>query len=406
MAKFEIKALNKEGQPYEAVIEATDRATLYGIIRAEGGQVLSVKEPGKNPVDIFMEKLNALFGGVKMQEKINFARNLSAMLSAGLALSRAISVMERQTKNAKLKEILRDINAEIGKGSTFSAGLQKQDKVFPSLFIAMVRAGEESGGLASTLGTIASQMEKSHQLMKKVRGAMIYPAVIIFAMVVIAILMMVFVVPSLTATYKELNVSLPKSTQFIIDLSNFLQNHTILFISLSVGVVALLWSALQTSGGKRAVDYSVTRIPIIGNIVKETNSARTARTLSSLLSAGVEVVQSLSITREVVQNSYYKEIIAEAEKAVEKGVAMSEVFLKHENLYPVLVGEMMSVGEETGAVSDMLEKLATYYETEVDQKTKDMSTIIEPFLMIFIGVGVGFFAIAMISPTYSLVNAI
>jgi type IV pilus assembly protein PilC len=154
------------------------------------------------------------------------------------------------------------------------------------------------------------------------------------------------------------------------------------------------------------MDYITPRFPVIGNIVQEANAARTARTLSSLLSAGVEVVNALSITKDVLQNSYYKEVIDEAQVQIQKGAPMSAVFMDHEEIYPILVGEMISVGEETGALSDMLSRLAIFYENEVDQKTKDLSTIIEPFLMLFIGGAVGFFAIAMISPTYSIMNNI
>ena len=153
-------------------------------------------------------------------------------------------------------------------------------------------------------------------------------------------------------------------------------------------------------------DYITPRVPIVGGIVQESYAARTARTLSSLLMAGVEVIMALSITKDVLGNTYYKEVLEEAEKVIQKGSPMSEVFLKHEEIYPILVGEMMSVGDETGSLSDMLARLAIFYENEVDQKTKDLSTIIEPFLMLFIGASVGFFAVAMISPTYSVLTNI
>lgn len=406
MSKFDVKVIGKDGAVENRTIEAVSKTVVYEQIRAEGGKLVSAKEIEESGLKGLMNKIDSIIGNVKTEEKIMFARNVSAMLSAGLALSRTITIMERQTKNQKFKKILADVNEEIGKGGTFAGALQKYPKVFSSLFTSMVRAGEESGGLAGALTTVADQMEKSHLLVKKIRGAMIYPSVIVFAMILIGVLMMMYVVPSLTATFKELNVELPATTSFIIAISDFLQAHTILFFVFMFGSIFGIITVAKTEKGKRFFDYVFPRFPMIGGIVKEVNSARTARTLSSLLSAGVEVVLALSITRDVLQNSYYKEVVKEAEEAIQKGSPMSAVFMKHEEIYPILVGEMMAVGDETGAVSDMLEKLATYYENEVDRKTKDLSTIIEPFLMLFIGGGVGFFAVAMIQPTYSVLNNI
>jgi type IV pilus assembly protein PilC len=406
MAQFEVKLLTKEGEIETKVIEAVTKTALYEQVRQEGHRLVSSKELNKAGLQDLIDKINNFLGKVKLQDRITFARNIAAMLAAGLALSRAISIMERQTKNIKFKTILQDLNEEIGKGATFSSALAKYPKVFSNLFVSMVRAGEESGGLSDTLTVVADQMEKTYLLIKKIKGAMIYPAIILSAMVLIGILMMIFVVPSLTATFRDLNVQLPMSTRIIIGVSDFLKNHLVIFIFLFVGGIASFISAAKTTWGNRGLDYVTPRVPIIGDIVQEAYAARTARTLASLLQAGVEVVTALTITKDVLDNTYYKEVLGEAQKEIEKGAPMSAVFMKHEEIYPILVGEMMSVGEETGALAEMLSKLAVFYETEVDQKTKDLSTIIEPFLMLFIGAGVGFFAIAMISPTYSVLSNI
>ncbi len=406
MPKFKVKIVNKEGQIESKEFEAVTKTALYEQVRAGGGKLVSAKEVARGGLQEMMDRINAFIGRVKLQEKIMFTRNVAAMLSAGLSLSRAIAIMERQTKNQKFKEILQEVNEEIGKGSTFSLALSKHPKTFSSLLISMVRAGEESGGLADALLVVGEQMEKNYMLMKKIKGAMIYPTIIVMAMIGIGVLMMIFVVPSLTATFVELKVELPTSTKLVIVVSDFLQDHTILFFLILFGGIAGIMALAKTKRGSRAFDYITPRIPVIGNIVQESYAARTARTLSSLLTAGVEVIMALSITKDVLGNSYYKEVLEEAEKIIQKGSPMSEVFLKHEEIYPVLVGEMMSVGDETGSLSGMLLKLAEFYENEVDQKTKDLSTIIEPILMLFIGSAVGFFAVAMISPTYSVLNTI
>jgi len=404
--QFDVKILNKEGAVESKVMEAVTKTALYEQVRQTGGRLVSAKEINEGIVKSTMNWINSFIGSVKLQEKIVFARNVAAMLNAGLALSRAIAIMERQTKNQKFKVILAAINEDIAKGGTFSGALAKSPKVFSSLFISMVRAGEESGGLGDALTVVADQMEKNYLLIKKIKGAMIYPAIILCAMFGIGVLMMIFVVPSLTATFSELNVELPASTKIIIGISDFLNNHTVIFFVLVIGFIVGTIFALRTEVGKRTFDYITPRFPIIGTLVKEAYAARTSRTLSSLLESGVEVVTALLIVKDVLGNSYYKEVIDEAQKEIQKGSPMSGVFIKHEEIYPILVGEMMSVGEETGALSKMLGKLAEFYEGEVDQKTKDLSTIIEPFLMLLIGAGVGFFALAMITPTYSVLTNI
>ncbi|MFM2357337.1 MAG: hypothetical protein RJA61_74, partial [Candidatus Parcubacteria bacterium] len=213
-------------------------------------------------------------------------------------------------------------------------------------------------------------------------------------------------VPTLTETFKGLGVELPLSTRAVIFVSDLLRNNIVLvLIGFVVGITTLI-VGLKSKIGKRFLDGFIFYIPVVGGIAKQVNSARTARTLSSLLSSGVDVVVALGITGDVLQNSYYKSVLLEAEEAVKKGIQISDVFSKYEKLYPILVAEMMHVGEETGKLSEMLLNMAVFYENEVEQKTKDMSTIIEPFMMVFIGIGVGFFAISMLAPTYSLVDAI
>lgn len=270
----------------------------------------------------------------------------------------------------------------------------------------MIRAGEESGGLSEALSVLGTQMERSSNLKKKIKGAMIYPAIVITVLGIIGILMMIYVMPSITNTFVKLEIDLPPATRALIATSNFFNHHTILALGSIFGTIFGFLYFLKTKIGKKAFSWTVVRLPVIGNLAKEANSASTARTLSSLLSSGVDVINAINITEEVIQNVYYKRILAEAAVSVEKGKPLSEVFIQHEKLYPVLVGEMIAVGEETGQISEMLKQLAIFYETEVEQKTKDLSTIIEPILMVFIGTVVGFFALAVITPIYGIADSI
>jgi len=408
MPRFYYKTVDVKGQKSEGSIEASDRFEVYRIVRKEGRTVISVKEKkGKGVFSISgLSQLNSLIGTVKMADKLIFTRNMAAMVDAGLTISRSLSIMERHMKSPVFKKTIKQIDDSIKEGSSFTDALKKFPKIFSPLFVSMVRAGEESGSLGDALRTIAEQMDRAYALKKRIRGALIYPSIVVMAMIVIGVLMLIFVVPTLTSTFAEFNVDLPATTRAIISASDFMVQNTILTIALIVFTIVGFAYGLRTRLGKRAFETLILHMPIIKGLVQETNAARTTRTLSSLLTSGVEVVTALSITRDVVQNSYYKEVIALAEKAIQKGEPISKVFLAHDKLYPILVGEIISVGEETGKLSEMLLQIASFYEEEIAQKTKDISAIIEPFLMLFIGAAVGFFALAMIAPIYSLSNVI
>jgi len=404
MTFYKYTAKDSEGNKSEEFFEAKSKIELYAHIRQEGKTPISIREV-RSPGGMSLS-FGDLFGGVKTHEKIIFARNLGSMIRAGLSVTRSLSVMEKQAKSKALKKLLADLLGDINKGDPLSSAMKKRPKVFSSLFISMVRAGEESGNLAGSLTIVADQMDKSYALTKKVRGALIYPAVIISIMIVIAILMLIYMVPTLTATFTGMGLELPLSTRVIIAISGFLIHHTIIVILGLIGVIFAIVTLFKSSIGRRAMDVVTLKIPVIGGIVQEVNSARTARTLSSLLSSGVAIVTSLDVTIDVMQNHLYKKALEEVRSAIEKGDQMSTVFEKYEKLYPVFVGEMVAVGEETGKISEMLLGVANYYENEVDERTKDLSTIIEPLLMVIIGAGVGVFAISMLGPTYSLVNNI
>lgn len=402
MSLYLYKAKKADGSEYIGSFEAKSKSELFTHIREEGGRLLSVKESGNAAKG--KSFFAGLLGNIKTQEKITLARNLGSMITAGLPVTRALSVMGKQSKNKKLKNLLTDLEDEVSKGQTLSDAMKKYPKVFSSLFVSMVKAGEESGNLASSLNIVASQMDKSYNLTRKVKGAMIYPGVILSAMVGIAILMLIYMVPTLTATFAGIGAELPLSTRIIIGASDFLVHHTLIFLSVFGLVIISVMSLLKSPIGKRAMDHISIKIPVIGPLVKEVQSARTARTLASLLTSGVNIVVAINVTIDVLQNHLYKKALEDARDAITKGEPMSGVFTKYEKLYPIFVGEMVAVGEETGKISEMLVGVADFYEEEVDQKTKDLSTIIEPVLMIFIGAGVGVFAISMLAPTYSLVE--
>jgi type IV pilus assembly protein PilC len=407
MPKFTYTGEDKDGTKVTETVDAADRFGVYAIARESGHTVSNIKTTGSGLTSRFnLEKINYFLSRISDDELVMVTRNLGSMLVAGLTVSRALTVIERQSTNPRMKGVTKQVVAKINQGGQFYEGLRDFPDVFDDLYVAMVKAGEESGNLAEALQTLAIQMERTTNLKKKIKGAMIYPSIVVVVMLVIGILMMIYVMPQITSVFEGMDKDLPVTTQFLIATSDFLGEYTFFAIGgLLAGLMAIVYF-LRSRIGRISTSWLLPRLPVIGQMAKETNAARTARTLSSLLNSGVDVIQSIEITSEVVQNHFYRQILTEARNRVEKGTALSEVFIERSDLYPVLVGEMILVGEETGQIAGMLSELATFYETEVERKTKDLSTIIEPLLMVVIGGGVGFFALALIAPIYSISEGI
>lgn len=384
---------------------ASDEKSLAQQLRGEGFLVTSIHKIEEEQ-QVQGVKFWDRFKTVPLKEKMVFARNLSVMISSGLTVARAVSNLSQQTTNKQFRVILEDVHSEMQSGKTLSEGLAKYPGVFNELFVNMVRVGETAGNLDEVLKIVAVQLEKEHELMGKVKGAMIYPAVIIAAMVGIGILMLTFVLPKILGVFKDMQVELPPATKFIIGLSELFQAHGILVF---LGFILLLIGGkifLGQSAGKRMLSFISVRLPAISNIVIKVNCARFARIYSSLLRSGVTVVDALKIISNTLTNVYYKEAIVSGIEDIQKGVELSKVLRSYPKIFPILVAQITEVGEETGKTEAVLLQLAEFYEEEVNQITKNLSSIIEPVLMIFIGSAVGFFAIAMLQPMYSLMDNI
>src|SRR3989338_10310579 len=347
-----------------------------------------------------------LYCSVTLSDRIIFTRRLAAMVKAGLPLSRALAVLGKQSSKPAMRETVRALAVRISRGESLHEAFAASPRVFSPLFVAVVGVGEESGTLPEALLTISSHLKDTYDLEKRVRTALVYPAVIVVAIILVAVIMLLYVVPVLSATFQELGVELPFSTRLVIGVSTFLHESLALVLALFAGALFCIAGISQMRWGKRLFDFFILHVPLISPVVKEVNAARTARTLSSLLSAGIPILETLRVTEEVLQNSYYRGVVRNAHEDVAKGAPLSRVFTQYENLYPPLFSEMVAVGEETGKLSTLLGETAEFYEEEVERATRDMSAVLEPFLMVAIGVAVGFFALAMITPMYSLVNSI
>ena len=404
MTKFTYKAVKAGGEETAGSKDVKDRFELAEELRKQGYTLTSYQEE-KGGKSSFVEKLQ-IISTVSIAEKMIFARNMGVMVGAGVSMTKALEILSRQTSNKKFRNVLLGLAGEIRKGRPLSEAMAEHPKIFSSLFCSMVRAGEASGKLEESLKLVASQLERDHELKRKVKGALMYPAIIVMAMVLIGVLMMVYVVPTLTSTFTDLGVELPASTKFIIAMSDFFASQSILAVFLTLTLIAAFVYFLRSTVGKKFIAAVSLYAPVISGLIKKMNSARTVRTFGSLIGAGVEVLEALEITEQVIQNTRFKKVISDARQSIQKGKPISETFIANDKLYPILVGEMMAVGEETGKLSEMLERLAEFYEGEVAAQTKDLSTIIEPVLMVIIGAVVGFFAISMITPLYSSLGAL
>ena len=405
MPKYYYTAKNiATGETAGAEAEAKDERELASELRASGLVVTSVREV-KERAQVQIQFLDR-FISVPLKEKMIFTRNLAVMVSSGLTVSKAIMNLSVQTQNKAFQKILREVYDEVQGGKTLSEGLSKYPKVFNELFTSMVYVGEVSGNLEEVLDILALQLEKEHDIISKVRGAMTYPLVILVAMLGIGVLMLTYILPRITGVFRDMGVTLPASTRAIMAASDFLRNHAIISVGLFFGGIIAIKLFASTAVGKRFFDGLFIRMPIVGNILIKVNCARFSRIYSSLLKSGVSVVDSLSIVKKTLSNSYYKDALDDAISEIQKGVELSVVILRYPRIFPILVPQIIQVGEETGKTEMVLRRLAEFYEEEVNQITKNMSSIIEPVLMLMIGGGVGFFAVAMLTPMYSVMENI
>jgi len=401
--RYSYEARTKNGKVKVGTTEAKNNSDLSKKLSDIGLTLVSTqksKEKKSKKIEI-----SKILKRVSTVDKMLFTRHLGVMLHAGLSFSRATTVLAEQTSNAYFREVLESVREDIQKGNQLADSLAKYPKVFNDLFVNMIRVGEMGGNLEEVLNILYLQLKKDHELTSRVKGAMTYPAVIIFAMVVIGILMMIFVVPSLLKIFTETGAELPTSTKMIVFISESLQNHGLLILAGFIIFVIAFFKIIKTKKGKRKFDFALLHLPAIGTIISKINMARFSRTLSSMIASGVSIVKALDIISGTLGNTYYKDSIKDASIQVQKGIALSEIIGKYDKLYYPLMIHMIEVGEETGTLQETLKQVAEFYEDDVEQVTANLSSIIEPVLMLVIGAAVGFFAVSMIQPMYSIMGS-
>lgn len=397
MKTFSYIAKDKDEQIKRGHFEAVDKETVIEVLRKKKLAAISIKEE-KASLSKYLHDL----GYVSSTEKVMFSKELSTMVGAGIPIAQAVHILEEQSTNNKMKKAISEVGQDIEGGLSLSSAMRKHPKIFSPLYINMVRAGEVGGILDETLEKMADEIEKEHELVASIRGAMTYPLVILVALLGVVIYLLIKIIPQISAVFTELGSDLPASTRFLLFLSDSFRSYGII---IGLFFVALFFAAGSVLRKNKKIRYSwhlfLIKIPIFGKLIKKINITRFTRTLGSLLSSGVAVLEAIDISTEVLKNEVFKKEIQEAAVKIKGGSTIAEP-LKNSRVFPVMVPQMIAVGEDTGTLDKILLKLTGFYQKEVDHTIKNLSSLLEPIMMIIIGIGAGFVIISIITPIYTM----
>lgn len=401
MPVFEFSAKKPDGSMTSGTLEATDEKAAMNVLLEKRLYPLMVK-PKNRGINMTFDV--PFLDRVKVKDLVVFSRQLAVMSEATLPLVQSLKILVDQTDNPKLKEIIATVAADVDGGSKFSQALAAHPQVFSNFFISMIRSGETSGRLDEVLNYLADQQEKDYDLMSKIKGAMIYPAFIIVGLIVVGIVMMVFVVPKLTAILIESGAELPLPTKILIASSGFLVGYWWLILILLVILVVVGRMVLKTHDGRKTFDLALLKLPIFGPLFQRIYLVRVTRTLVTLIQGGVPLPHALEITADVVGNKVYADLISETKTEVDDGNPLASVFVKSDTV-PVMVSQMMNLGEQTGRLDQVLEKLTNFYTREISNAVDNLVSLIEPLIMVVMGIAVGVMVAAIILPMYNLATS-
>jgi type IV pilus assembly protein PilC len=398
MEKFKYKAKNKEGKTVEGLVEASSIVQAAKILRERDLLVISLWPKAES----LTTQIKRGLGRVTIQDKVNFTRQLSTMINAGLTITEALSILESQSSPA-MSQIVSDILREVEAGVNLADALEKHPKVFDQIYIALIRSGESAGVLDKVLLRLADNLEKNSEFRRQIKGAMIYPIIVVGGMIAVVAIMMIFVIPKLTMVYEEFQAELPVTTRLLIGVSKFTSRFWWLAALLLAGLVFLIKILSKNPQIKRELDNLIFRVPIIGKLRKEMMLTEFTRTLGLLVGSGILIVEAIEVTKKSLGSPNFEEKIEEAAKEVEKGLPLATALARTE-IFPPILPEMIAVGEETGKLDEVLGKVSAYFEQEANAAVKGLTAAIEPIIMIVLGVGVGFLMISIIMPIYNLTS--
>ena len=401
MPVFKYRVREKTGKVLKGDIEAKDAKVAAMLLRERGLLVIDIRVPAQ----LSWENFQKLTVRVSYADIATMTRSLSTLIASGLPILESLTLLRNQISNPLLKETIDGIRHEVEGGSSFAKALEKYPHIFNKLYIALIKTGEAAGMLDKVLERLADNMEKQNEFRSKIKGALIYPVIIVIGMVLVAVVMLIFVIPRLTDLYKDLNVELPTVTVILIKLSQFM---VLFWWVIALGVFGLftgLRAWRQTESGQVVTDKIFSKVPIVGPLREKSALVEVCRTLGLLINAGVPIIDALKLVAGASDNVFLTKALGFSAERVEKGFPMALSFAQTDAFPPVVV-QMVKVGEETGKLDESFLKLSTYFESETEQLIKGLTTAIEPLIMIILGVGVGFLVISIILPIYKLTSSL
>jgi len=402
MTKFFYKAKDWSGKTIKGSLESQDKNSAVESIKGGGLVPLSIVQESTSFVNEIYKKI---FSKINSKQIANFTRQLSTMMNSGLVLTDALSLLKSQSDRKSLMfEILEYTLATVQGGHSLADGLGKYKKNFGEAYIASIEAGEEGGVLEDVLLKLADNLEKQNEFSGKVKGAMIYPIIVVIGMIVVAIIMMIYVIPKLMSLYEDFDATMPASTQALMAMSDFLVNFWFLVPIVVIGIFMIFRIGNQNASFRLKKDILKLKIPIIGPLNQKTILADTIRTMSMLLSAGIPLVDALRIVSSVAANELFRGAYLKISERVQKGFSISNSF-EETGVFPVVVNQMVATGEATGKLDSVLLKVSDYFSAEAEQSVKSLTSAIEPIIMIILGLGVAFLVIAVLMPIYNLTSS-
>lgn len=398
--RYKYLAHDDKGVSVRGFMDASDKRQVTSLLFEQKLTPVSVEEVHQAlNVNTWLDKIK----GVSLDEISTFTRQLATMLNAGLPLTDALNLLKLQSSSAIFTATISQILDDVQAGLALSVAMQKHPKVFSKVYVALIKAGESAGVMETILNRLADNLEKSRDFQSKVKGALVYPAIVFVGMIGVMVLMMVVVVPKLTGLYKEFNADLPLPTKILMGVSDFMVNFWPIVLILAVGGFFAAKSFLASPRGRRLWDDHVYSFPVVGGMLREIMFTELTRTLSLLVASGVSIVEGLNVVAEATGNVIAEEELRKIIKKVEKGFPLSVSFSESPSFLPI-IGQMIAVGEETGKLDEVLSKLSKYFENSSESSVKGLTTAIEPLIIILLGAGVGFLIFTVVMPIYNLTN--
>lgn len=399
MKRFYYKAKDSMARLISGEVEAVSLEDAAKLVKSKGLYVIAITPKIDSPLALLRNFRDRITPG----DIATFTRQLSTMINAGLPITEGLLILRSQSKGS-MQRIVAQILADVEAGESLSNSFAKHPKIFTPTYIALVKSGELGGVLDQVLARLSDNLEKQQEFSGQVKGALIYPAVIVTGMVVVSIILMIFVIPKLTSLYSDFNATLPLPTQILIGFSSFFFKFWPIFLLVLVGGIYFFRLYRATVDGRRKTDELLFKIPIVGPLQRQVLLTELTRSLSLMVGAGVSILDALNITADVVGNTVISDALRDAAKQVEKGFPIAFSFARHPEAFPFILSQMVSVGEETGKMEEVLSKISHIFEVESDQQVKSLTAAIEPLVMVILGLGVGFLVIAIILPIYNLTS--